>query len=77
MTKEEEREYWARLVRETQRASGLTLEALADRLGVTPRDVSYWKSGDRRPTGLVAVKFFELRRDCILGTVVHVQALVT
>lgn len=73
MTKEEEYEYWARLVREVQRYSGMTMQELANKLGVSLRDVVYWKSGERRPMGFVAVRFFELRRDIILRTTVRIQ----
>lgn len=81
---ETEREYWGRVVREVQRLSGLTLEQLGDKFGVSDRDISYWKAGERRPTGMVAVRFFEYRRELlfhagkldttgfiIFGTIVH------
>lgn len=71
MDKEEERVYWARVVREIQHLSGMTLQQLADYLNVDARNVKYWKSGHRRPTGIVTVRLYEYRRALMLGTVVH------
>lgn len=74
MDKEEEYEYWARVIRETQRLSGMTLKELAGYLGVDQRSVKYWKSGKRRPMGLVALRLYEYRVELYrLGTVVHLQ----
>ena len=57
----EERLYWARVVREVQKLSGLTVDALALKLKVSPREVAYWKSGVRRPTGMVSIRLYEYR----------------
>jgi len=65
MNKEEEREYWPRLVREAQKYGRLTVKELADALHVSERDVAYWKAGLRRPTGFVAVRFYQLRAKII------------
>ena len=73
MNKEEEREYWPRVIREIQKLSGMTIEQLAERIGLSEREISYLKAG-RRPTGIVAVRIYEIRchlhRDT-LRTVVH------
>lgn len=71
MTRDEERQYWARATREVLKASKLTIEAFAQAMGVCGREVSYWKAAKRRPVGIIAVRFFEFRRDCISRTVVH------
>lgn len=64
---ETESQYWARLVRETQKYSGMTIAQIADALGVSERDVAYWKAGERRPTGFVAVRFYQLRASIIIS----------
>lgn len=73
MNKEQEKLYWPRVVREAQKFGHLTLQAIANYLGVTSRDVSHWKSGRSRPTGMVAVKLYEWRCTLMSGTVVHSQ----
>lgn len=60
----EEQQYWARLIQELQNI-GITLEKIAEELGVSDRQVSYWKSG-QRPTGLIAIKLVRLHEGRIL-----------
>ena len=50
----EEQEKWAAMVQELQDAK-VTLERIAEEVGVTVRQVSNWKTGDR-PLGMHAVK---------------------
>ncbi len=52
-------EHWRKLIEELQ-AKGITLEKIAEACGVTLRQVSNWKTGDR-PLGLTAVKLEALR----------------
>lgn len=59
----EEREYWMRVVDEVLTASGDTMEQLADRVKASPRQVYRWKFHGERPTGLVAIRLFEYRRE--------------
>ena len=73
MDKKEELIYWPRVVREAQKHGLLTLEDIAKYLGVTSRDVSHWKSGRSRPTGMVAVRLYEWRCTLMSGTTVHCQ----
>ena len=61
MTREEEKAYWARVVRETQKLADLTLQELADRLDLCVREISYMKAGKARPTGMCAVRLYEYR----------------
>lgn len=61
MNKTDERLWWARCIREIQKLSGETLEELAERFGVSARDVTYWKCGKRRPNGINAVRVYEYR----------------
>lgn len=70
MNENRERDYWRRAVQEVLEASGLTLEELADKMGVTPRQVANWRRG-QRPTGIVAVRFFEYRKTLLVGIVLH------
>lgn len=67
MEKEQERQYWARVIHEIQRASGLTVVKLAEALNVEVRDLRYWRSAQRRPTGIVAVRFYEFRKKLLEG----------
>jgi hypothetical protein len=69
MNNNSEKEYWQRAVREVLEASGETLESFAERMGVSVRQVHNWKHGER-PTGLVAVRFFEYRRILLTGGIV-------
>lgn len=55
MTAQEEQEYWRRLVDDLNEK--FTLEYLAREFGVSERQVSNWKSGDR-PKGLTAIKVY-------------------
>ncbi|MDZ4346076.1 MAG: helix-turn-helix transcriptional regulator [Candidatus Binatia bacterium] len=66
----EEREYWARLIQELQNI-GIGLERIAEALGVSERQVSNWKSG-QRPTGMTAVRLIEFHGEH--RRVLHVQA---
>jgi hypothetical protein len=61
-----EREYWRRATCEVLGASGWTVAALAAFLEVHPASVEAYKRGER-PTGLVAVRLYELRRELIFG----------
>lgn len=70
MDKEEERRYWARVVHEVLRMSGWTMQQLADYLGVDPRNVRYWRSGQKCPNGIVTVRLYEYRVSLHNGTVV-------
>ena len=56
--KEDEQSYWANLVRELQ-GFGLTLERIAEEIGVSDRQVSNWTAGDR-PKGLHALNLYLL-----------------
>lgn len=56
----EEQEYWARLIQELQNI-GIGLERIAETLGVSDRQVSNWKSG-QRPLGLRAVRLVEMHQ---------------
>ena len=67
MTKEEEREFWARAILETLKASGLSVEKLAEALNVGARELRYWRSAQRRPTGIIAVRIYEFRKRIIEG----------
>ena len=74
MNKEEERtNYWPRVVREAQEYGGLTVERLAEKFGVSAREVYHWKAGRRRPTGMLAVMLYEFRCVVMSGTVVHCE----
>lgn len=74
----EEQEYWRRLI--DQLNEKFTLEYIASEAGVTVRQVSNWKQGDR-PMGFKAIKLYLLharafpvkRRTAVqeTGTVVH------
>lgn len=54
-----EYEYWRGLIQSLQNR-GITLEKIAEHCGVSLRQVSNWKSGDR-PLGLKAVKLEAMR----------------
>lgn len=60
MTKEKhvvsEDEMWSRMIQDLQ-DSGYTLQQIADHVGVSVRQVSNWKTGDR-PLGLKAVRLY-------------------
>lgn len=62
---EVETQYWARIVRETQKYSGMTIPQIADVLGVSERDVAYWKAGERCPRGFIAVRLYQLRASIV------------
>lgn len=68
----DETEYWRRVIEELQ-ALGVTLERIAEHLGVSARQVSYWKRG-QRPTGILAIKlslFHEKHRSTLPGSNLH------
>lgn len=65
MTKEEEKQYWRRVIGDVQRA-GYTLAELAKMLQVEVRLVTSWREG-HRPTGLLAVRLYELRRTIVMA----------
>ena len=57
MTEEEELERWCKMVAELRAL--LTIEALAERVNVTPRTVCNWQNGER-PMGLTAIRVYLL-----------------
>lgn len=68
----DEQEYWARLIQELQ-TIGVTLERIAEHLGVSDRQVSNWKNG-QRPIGMVAVRlvtFHMEQRRVLQGSALH------
>lgn len=72
MTKEEEQLYWKGVIEELQ-AWKITLEMIAEELGVSDRQVSNWKSG-QRPTGMMALRLHEFhmkRRRLLQGITLH------
>ena len=75
----EEQEYWIRLVNELNEK--FTLEYLAHEMGVSLRQVTNWKAGDR-PKGRTAIRlylFHAKHRTGVpeTGTVVHVHTTGT
>lgn len=66
MNQEEEKEHWRMLVQELQDI-GVTLEMIAEHLGVGLRTVSSWKEGNR-PTGMTALRLhsFHMERCRVL-----------
>ena len=73
MNREEEKEYWPRLINELNEK--FTLEYLAREFGVSERQVSNWKKGER-PLGFKAIKIYLFHgKRCITlqetGTAVH------
>lgn len=72
----DEQTKWLEIVNDLQ-AWGVTLEMIAEELGVSDRQVSNWKTGDR-PKGMTAVRLYLLhgkRRTQIQGTAVHVAEI--
>lgn len=64
--------YWSNIIAELQ-ASGLTLERIAEEMGVSVRQVSNWKSGSE-PKGMTAVSlhlFHMKHRTAIHGSGLH------
>jgi DNA-binding transcriptional regulator YiaG len=71
----EEQQYWQRLINELQ-GWKVTLEMIAEELGVSDRQVSNWKAG-QRPTGITAVKlylFHMKHRRVIQGSPLHSES---
>ena len=64
MNREEEKGYWRRVITEMQKA-GYSLEKLAYLMHTTERQILNWKAG-HRPTGIMAVRLFEFRRDILM-----------
>lgn len=65
----EEQQYWRKLIEDLQDC-GVTLERIAEEIGVSDRQVTNWKSGDR-PKGLNALKLYLLHvkhRTVVPGT---------
>ena len=65
----EEQQHWQRMICELQ-AAGMTLERIAEEIGVSDRQVSNWKTGDR-PKGMNAVRLYLLHmkhRTVVQGT---------
>lgn len=58
MNAEEEKAYWKRLVNELQEV--MTIADIAKEICVEDREVWRWKSGERRPMGIKAVKVYLL-----------------
>jgi hypothetical protein len=63
-----EREYWKRATCEVLGCPGWNIWKLAVFLEVHPNSIMHYKRGER-PTGLVAVKLYELRRELIFGRI--------
>ena len=64
MNNNSERAYWIHAVAEVLDATPLTIEALAERMGVTVRQVYHWKEGVR-PSGLAAIRFYFYRKELL------------
>lgn len=67
-----EHEHWRSVIQWLQ-DHGITLERIAEHHGVSVRQVSNWKNG-QRPTGLQAVRltmFHEKHRSILQGSVLH------
>lgn len=64
MNQNNEREYWQRALKEVLDATGETAEQLAERMGVSVRQVENWKSG-QRPSGIVAIRFWAYRKEIL------------
>lgn len=67
-----EEQYWRGLIADLQ-GWGITLEKIAEHLGVSVRQVSNWKAG-QRPTGLAAVRLTEFHgkhRSILQGSSLH------
>lgn len=72
MSEEQEKQYWKEMIEDLQRW-GITLEKIAEHLGVTDRTVSNWKAG-QRPTGLLALNlhaFHMKHRRVLQGSSLH------
>jgi hypothetical protein len=71
MTRDEEKDYWKRLVNDLQGV--MTIAEIAVAVGVEDRQVWRWKSGERRPMGMLAVHVYLLHvkrcptRQCLNG----------
>lgn len=68
----EEKEHWRRLIDELQ-SWGVTLGRIAEHLGVSERQVTNWKNG-QRPTGLIAVRltmFHDEQGRVLHGRILH------
>lgn len=71
----EEQSYWRSLIQDLQNW-GVTLEMQAEHLGVSDRQISYYKAG-QIPGGLVAVelqRFHEKHRSILQGNTLPVAA---
>lgn len=64
MNSNAEREYWVKAVAEVLDATNLTVEALAEKMGVSTRQVYNWKEGTR-PCGLAAIRFYFYRKELL------------
>ena len=65
MEKEEEREYWRKIIQELQAV--MTIAQIAEAVMVEPRQVWRWKEGDR-PTGMTAIRVYQLHaKTCPVG----------
>jgi hypothetical protein len=72
MTQAEEEQYWRNIIQELQDWK-ITLEMIAEHLGVSERQVSNWKNG-QRPKGLVALNlhaFHGKHRRILQGNSLH------
>lgn len=70
MTEQEELERWLRIVNELR--AQLTIEALAEKIGVSERTICNWQNGDR-PMGLKAIRVYLLHVELCNG--LHRSAL--
>lgn len=64
--------YWSNIIAELQ-ASGLTLERIAEEMGVSVRQVSNWKAGSE-PKGITAIRLHSLHvkhRTALHGSGLH------
>ena len=66
MNRNVERDYWRRATLDVLQATGWTVARLAEFLEVHQNTIEAYKRGER-PTGLVAVRLYELRRELIFG----------
>ncbi len=64
MNNNSEKEYWTRAMQDVSNATTLTIEQLAERLHVSPRQIHNIKHGGR-PTGLVAIRLYFYRKELL------------
>ena len=54
----DEQQYWRRLIEELQGV--MTIDEIAEAVGVENRQVYHWKAGERRPMGMKAIAVYLL-----------------